>query len=345
MICRSAMQKANYIVRRHLAVPLQRAAHLAEPVLLEGPRGSGKTTLLRQEFPRRLYVTLADAAERRAARADPAAFLARLRGTATIDDVHRAPELVAHLARFPAAGPLLLAASRRLSLPMRTLRLYHPTRAELAGRAPLPIEMLGRFAPAPAAAPRPPAPWPARPEPDLNDLLQFRDLDRFELFRQLAFERSGQVLDAEKLARAAGVSRTTAVRWLGVLDACFQTVRLEPFDEAFGRRLVRAPKLHFLDSPALESAVVSEIYRNSVHAAREVELRYWRDSNGLEIPLVVQLPGAEAVAVSIVETPNPIHESRLRRWLALAGTRAAALITERSTPQHGPVTRYSLADL
>ena len=287
--------------------------------------------------------------DRRAARRDPAAFLRRLRIAAIIDDVHRAPELVAHIAQGAEPKPVLLGSSRRLSLPITTLRLYHPTRAEREGRAPVSLDMLGHFVPVRGAAPGSPASWPVDRrllERDIQELVHVRDLDLFDRFYQLALERSGEVLDQQKLARMAGASRTTVVRWLAALDACFLTIRLEPCDYDLGRRLVRGPRLHFLESSSFRSAAVSEIYRNAVHTGQTPDLRYWRDSNGLEVALVVQLPNSELTPVSIVETPNAIHEARLQRWMALAGARNGAIVSSRTVGHQGQrVLRYTLAEL
>jgi hypothetical protein len=339
----------NCIILRSLTIPLHRAAALPEPLVIEGPRGAGKTTLLRREFPRRLYLTLEDAADRRAARRDPAAFLARLRVAAIIDEVHRAPELVTHLARGIEPRPITLVSSLKLSLPLRTLRLYHPTQAEREGRPPLPIEMLGHFVPVRSDGARAPARWPGGYSPierDVQELMQVRDPDRFGAFVQVAREHSGRVLDQQRLGRLAGVSATTAVRWLSVLDACFLTIRLEPCGFDFGRRLTRHPKLHFLDGVSLESKVVSEIYRNAAHTGQAHDLRYWRDSNGLEIPLVLQFPGSPPMPVAIVEAPNPAEDARLQRWMKLAGTSRGAMVSLRSREhQRGQILRYTVDQL
>ncbi len=337
------------MIARNIAVPLHRAVQAQHPVLLEGPRGSGKTALLKTEFPRRLYITLEDAPHRRAARLDPARFLARLRTAAIIDDVHRAPELTAYLAQTSEPRSILLASSRKLTLPITTLTLYHPTRAELERRPPLPVNMLGHFAPVPLHTKPELFPWPRNAtllERDIQDLVRLRDLDRFYTLLEHAANTTGQVLDAQKLARLAGTSRTTAVRWLAVLDACFITVRVEPYDDAFGRRLIRSPKLHFLDTESFESRVVSEIYRNAMHAAQTPGLRYWRDSNGSEISLVVKQPGAPAMPVLIAEHPDPTHEARLKRWMNLAGVRNAAIISAHArTAARGGILRYTLDQL
>jgi hypothetical protein len=337
------------MLHRNLAIALHRVTQTPGPVLVEGPRSAGKTTLLRHEYPRRLYLTLEDPADRRAARQDPAAFLLRLRSPAIIDDVQRAPELVAHLAQAPESRSLILASPLKLCLPVKTLRLYHPTRAELERRPPLPIEMLGNFVPRITGAIQAFNAWPTDRrliERDVQELVRVQDLDRFDSFARLAFESSGQVLDQQKLADLAGASRTTAVRWLAVLDACFLTCRVPACDYDFGRRLVRSPKLHFFESALFESRVVSEIYRNAAHTGEVPDLHYWRDSNGTEVALVLELPLRPPMAVGVAESPTPADEARLERWMALAGTRNAAIVSNRIREQRrGPILRYSLDQL
>ena len=313
---------------RTLAVPLHRAALLDEPVLVQGPRGAGKTTLLRREFPAHTYVALDDAADRARARSDPQGFLARLRGPAVIDDLHRAPELLAHLAGH---RPLILASSRRLQLPFMTFELYPPTQAEREGRAPLSLEMLGRFAPSSKPATLSPSPRDRRfLDRDVRDLINVHDLDRFESFLSFAESRSGAILDQRSIANECGLSHRTVTRWLGVLDACCLTLKLPASSSDFGRRLIRSPKLHFLESGCFESQAVSEIYCNARHAGLIPDLSYWRDSNGLEIPLIVQSDGAPPMPVWIAAEPNPSDVARLHRWMELAGVEQGAIIARRA---------------
>jgi len=209
--------------------------------------------------------------------------------------------------------------------------------------------MLGHFVPGPAGRLRAFNAWPKDYrliERDVQELVKVQDLDRFDTFASLALERSGQILDQQQLAQLAGTSRSTVVRWLAVLDACFLTLRVLPWDYDLGRRLIRSPKLHFLESESFESSVVSEIYRNAAHNGKMPDLRYWRDSNGLELALVLQLPGSSPVAVAIAEAPNPTDEARLQRWMNLAGIRNAAIVSLRSREQRrGPILRYALDQL
>lgn len=337
------------MILRSLTIPLHRAVQREKTVLLQGPRSAGKTTLLRREFPGHRYLSMDEAADRERARRNPPEFLARLRGQAVIDDLHRAPELVEHLAATPDSGPLILASSRRLRLPAVTFELYPATRAERELRTPLALEMLGRFVPAAAPVAATAAPWPLGRrfvESDVRDLVNVHDLDRFESFVRLAQAHSGEVLDQQALANESGVAHRTVARWLNVLADCFLTLRLAPSDFAYGRRLVRSPKLHFLTSDCFESQVVGEIYANACHAGAIPDLRYWRDSNGFEIPLVVQLDTMSPMPVGIAAMPNPTDESRLRRWMALAGVSQAAMIAQRGgAGQRGGVLRYALGQL
>jgi len=337
------------MIHRTIALPLHRATQLGEAVLLQGPRSSGKTTLLQREFPGHTYVALDNASERSRARSDAAGFLARLRGPAIVDDLHRAPELIEYLKVDRFSGSLILASSRRLQLPIETLHLYHPTRAELHGRQPLALAMLGRFVPLAATPTAPVPPWPNRRnfiENDLRDLVSVHDTDRFEAFLQAARALSGQVLDQQFLADQCGISHRTVTRWLAALDTCYLTLRLPPADADFGRRIVRSPKLHFIDSECHQSQVVSEIFRNAAHEGEIPDLRYWRDSNGLEIPLIIQSGSGGAMPAGIAAAPTPADVSRLRRWMELAGVKQAALIGQTKSPAKlDGICRYSIEQL
>ncbi|MBI4891801.1 MAG: ATP-binding protein [Acidobacteria bacterium] len=332
------------MLQRTLAVPLHRASLHGEPVLVQGPRGSGKTALVRREFPAHTFVSLEDSRDRTRARANPAAFWARLRGPAIVDGLHRAPELMEHL---PGERPLVLVSSRRLRLPYETFELYAPTLAEREGRPPLSLEMLGHFAPPAAGRTLEPAPaersWIYK---DVREMIQVRDLDRFERFYECALSSSGTVLDQQGLADESEVSHATAGRWLRALEDCFQVLRLPPSELDFGRRLVRSPKLHVLGSERVESRAVWEIYQNARHQGVEPGLRYWRDSNGFEIQMIVESEGAAPVPVSISAEPTPADLVRLHRWMQLAGVRRGALISERMRlGLRGGVVGYSLGQL
>ncbi len=88
-------------------------------------------------------------------------------------------------------------------------------------------------------------------------------------------------------------------------------ILLRPHHQNFGKRLIKSPKLFFLDSGLLcyllqikssqelnhraerwaifESFVVSELLKNFVHRGDQPSLYFWRDSSGHEIDVIIDL--------------------------------------------------------
>ena len=129
------------------------------------------------------------------------------------------------------------------------------------------------------------------------------DLDTFLRFLGLCAGRSGQLLNLSALGAEAGVSHSTARRWLSVLRASYIVTLLAPHHENFSKRIVKTPKLYFLDTGLLcallglrgaadlwnhplrgalvETFVVAELTK--LFAAAEASARalfFWRDSHG-----------------------------------------------------------------
>lgn len=155
-------------------------------------------------------------------------------------------------------------------------------------------------------------------ERDLRELLAVSDLGAFQRFLRLAAGRSGQIMNASSLASDVGLSHNTVMAWVGVLEASYIVTRLPAYHRNVGKRLVKAPKLVFLDSGLLswllgirtvdqlrqhplrgavfESWVTSEILKARVHRRFTPDLSYYRDQHGTEVDAVVETD-EEAVLV------------------------------------------------
>ena len=116
------------------------------------------------------------------------------------------------------------------------------------------------------------------------------------------------MLNLSDLARDADVSVNTAKNWLSILQASFQLELLQPYRTNVTKRLIKRPKLYFLDtglgayltewsspetleagamSGALfETYVVSEILKSWWHKGRRPQIFYYRDKDGKEIDLL-----------------------------------------------------------
>jgi predicted AAA+ superfamily ATPase len=136
-----------------------------------------------------------------------------------------------------------------------------------------------------------------------------RDLATFRRFIALLVSRCGQMLNKTDLAAPLGVSVPTITQWLSILEITGQVVLVPPFFENFGKRLVKTPKLYFIDSglacfllgidsaralraspfhgPLFEGHVASEIVKWQLGAGRIPEIYYFRDHQGLEVDFVV----------------------------------------------------------
>lgn len=182
-------------------------------------------------------------------------------------------------------------------------------------------------------------------ERDVRSVLGVRDLGAFQTFLRLAAARTAQVLNLVDLARDVGVSPPTIRQWLSVLEASHQVFLLRPHFENLGKRLVKTPKLYWLDTglvcfllglkdedavlqgpmagPLFETAVVAELAKLFYHRGLPPALWYWRSRDGWEVDVLAELRGKlHPVEVKATSTPRPTHAENVVRWRSLAGDRA-----------------------
>jgi predicted AAA+ superfamily ATPase len=146
-------------------------------------------------------------------------------------------------------------------------------------------------------------------ERDVREVLNVGDLETFGRFVRLCAGRCGQLLSLSSLASDAGISHTTARRWLSILEASFLVYLLRPHHKNFNKRLVKSPKLYFLDTGLLcyllrirdaddlamhasrgaifEAWVLSELLKIYHHQGLEPDVYFWRDSAGHEVDLLI----------------------------------------------------------
>ncbi len=398
------------MISRAMEPILRRAVRNYPIVTLTGPRQSGKTTLVKAALPDHAYASLEDPDQREFATTDPRGFLAQFRGRVILDEAQRTPDLFSYIQtasdREGTKGQYVLTGSQSFLLMRKIsqslagraaiLHLLPFSWAELQGRRPLAPTSLGRKTPSrpePSQAnlmnvlftgfyPRihdaqlPPQDWLANyyrtyVERDVRELLNVGDLEAFGRFIGLCAGRNGQLLNLSSLANDCGISQPTARRWISVLEASFLVLLLRPHHRNFNKRLVKSPKLYFLDTGLLayllrirspdelrthssrgsifESFVVSELMKNAVNRGEEPELRFWRDSAGHEVDLLLDR-GTELVPIEIKSGATLVSDffSGLRYWLDLAGTpdAPAALVYggDRSVRRSG-IVAYSWADM
>jgi len=334
-------------------------------VAFTGPRQSGKTTLARALFPERAYVSLEDPVDREFALRDPRGFLARFPEGAVIDEAQRCPDLFSYLqglvdtrrrmGDFILTGSqqfgLLSGISQSLAGRVGLVQLLPFSLAELrvAGRMPQSLDAVlwqGGFPPLYDRELLPHLWFPnyvaTYVERDVRQLLAVRDIDLFQRFVKLCAARTGQLLNLSSLAVDCGISHTAAREWLAVLEASYLVMRLPPYFRNFGKRLVKTPKLYFLDvglaawllgirdadtlnthalrGALFETWVVTELVKERFNAGQSADLYFWRDNIGHEVDVVFESQGRlQTVEIKSGATFVTEWLAGVRKWVAIAG--------------------------
>ena len=148
-------------------------------------------------------------------------------------------------------------------------------------------------------------------ERDVKELTGVGDAVKFTNFMVAAAASVGQLLNLTSLARAVGISVPTAERWLSVLVASNIVYLLRPYSNNITKRVVKTPKLYFLDTGLaayltrwttpdvlkngamagafFETFVLSEIVKSYYNrGVSDPPLYFYRDKDMCEIDLLIE---------------------------------------------------------
>lgn len=163
-------------------------------------------------------------------------------------------------------------------------------------------------------------------ERDLRQLSQVESLSDFRTVMEILALRCAQVVNQTNVARDSHVSQATVHRYLNLLETTGLIDRLPAFARNRTTRLIKAPKLHWID-PALAAYLGGLHDEAAITASREagalfenlifhhlkalagtftpkLRLYYWRTMNGHEVDFVLE-SGRRAIAIEIKLTDSP----------------------------------------
>ena len=89
---------------------------------------------------------------------------------------------------------------------------------------------------------------------DLRDIAEVEKLTELPKFVRLLAEHSSQLVNYSHFGASINVSHKTGQRYVGLLEQVFLIATLQPWFTNALKRIVKTPKLHFLDSGLLASA-------------------------------------------------------------------------------------------
>ncbi len=326
-------------LERHLTYYLKHYLKKYPIVTRTGPRQSGKTTLAIKSCPDYKYVNLEEPDQREYAATDPRGFLETYSDNAIFDEVQQIPELFSylqsHVDKDPRPGRYILTGSQQFIL---NAKISQTLAGRVARLTLLPLSLselfqrpyqkywhtykLNRY----SALSEDvhdylfkglyPRIFENDLEPqqffrdyidtyvtrDLQQLLHVGDLHIFRNFLKMLANRCGQRVNLTSLGNDLGLSHTTIKRWLSVLEASYIIILLEPFYNNFNKRLVKSPKIYFLDTGLLcsllqinkkedlpfhsliggifETFVIAEITKSFYHHDSKPPIYFWQERRG-----------------------------------------------------------------
>jgi len=391
------MVDLDEMIERHVSKILKERYQYARSIYIFGPRESGKTTLAKEIFPKLKYVSLEDLDILEFSQTDPRGFFAQFdeQGGGIIDEPQRNPKLFSYLQgqidnenkKFVLTSSqnflMMESVSQSLAGRISIVNLLPLTKAEIDNKLLISVDNLFQLKKQNQDLPNIESLWPyilrggypeviTTPpispqwysdyittyiERDVRNIINIQNLTLFQRFIKLCAGRTGNILNKSSLAADCGISESNCSRWLSLLEQSDIIILLKPYYINFGKRQVKSPKLHFLDSglcchllsikttehlkthpllgAILESYVVSEVYKTYCNNGINPALYYARDKNGLEINLIIELANGHVLPIEI-KASQTVTKYALRpliKWMELAHAKQGVLLYGGSTYQ------------
>jgi len=140
-------------------------------------------------------------------------------------------------------------------------------------------------------------------ERDVRDLADFRSLEPFIKVQRMTALMTGNLLNYAELAKEAGITPNTASRFVNYLELSYQAILLQPWSRNKLKRLVKSPKLHYLDPGVqkaiiqkrgiisgneFESAIIAELYKQMRNIQFQGSFYHLRTVDGREVDLLIE---------------------------------------------------------
>jgi len=322
-------------------------------VIITGPRQSGKTTLCKTMFCDYHYVDMMQASDRQIIEISPKDFLKQYSTGLIIDEAQNFPELFPYIKIVSDELPdsnFILTGSNNFSL-MEKVTESLVGRAATLALLPLSLSEIGNYGndlstdsllfnggyPA-IWANQIPAIDLSRQyynlyiERDVRQLINLKDLSKFQVFIKLCAGRIGTEFNSQSLSNEIGVSHHTINNWLSVLEASYLVFRLQPFYQNIGKRLVKSPKIYFYDTAVVcyllgiessgqlktfplrgaifENYVILEFLKKRYNSGKSNNLFFYKDKTQREIDIIQQF-GSQYCAYEI-KSATTFHSEFIR---------------------------------
>lgn len=156
---------------------------------------------------------------------------------------------------------------------------------------------------------------------DVRDVAGIDRLDQLPRFLRALAQIAGQMCNYSQLGGQVGLDHKTVARYIGVFEQMYLLKRIEVWASNRLNRMVKTPKIQFIDSgllsslvdftPALarqdrqrfgkllETFVYGELLKQTTTAEGDYQLLYYRDHDQFEVDVIVENAGGQLVGVEI----------------------------------------------
>lgn len=177
---------------------------------------------------------------------------------------------------------------------------------------------------------------------DVRDIANIENLDQLPRFLSALVHVAGQMCNYSQLGAKVGLDHKTAAKYIGVFEQMYLIKRVNVWSSNHLKRMVKTPKLQFIDSgllsslatitpeliiqnrtkfgPILESFIFGELLKLTTVSEGDYRILYYRDHDRYEVDFIIenragQLVGVELKAAATV-TQNDLRG--LKRFKSVA---------------------------
>ena len=203
-------------------------------------------------------------------------------------------------------------------------------------------------------------------ERDVRNLRAIGDLADFQKLLHLLAARSGGLINFADLSRDLGVDGKTVKAWLSILESSGQVVTIHPYQANISKRLVKRPKVYFLDTglaahllgvetadqllqgmaagALFETAVLGELHRLFSHRGRRPKIHFFKASVGSEVDFLIE-DGSRFIPVEakLTATPRPRDAGQIEDLQKTLGGRVGKGLVVCLCEERFPLTRAAEA--
>jgi predicted AAA+ superfamily ATPase len=165
---------------------------------------------------------------------------------------------------------------------------------------------------------------------DVRDLANIEGLTDMPRLLSLLAARVGSLLNMSELSRSSGIPNSTLKRYLSLLQATFLLQPLPAWSSNLGKRLIKSPKIHLIDSgltahlagvtrqsldrdPVLfghlfENFVVNELRKQTGWSDSRVNLHHYRTTTGRETDILLEDAAGRLVGLEVKASATVVRK-------------------------------------